>query len=353
MKILVVGDGHSAIHEIAAAKAFRELGHQVEEFHWHGYFAAHNLFARWVSRAQNKFIVGGRIKRINDDLLAAAVGFAPDLVFIYRGTHVRPKIITAIKAKMPTCLVFGYNNDNPFAPGHPAYLWRNFIDAIPLYDVVFSYRQSNVEPLRLAGARRVELLRSWFVPWLNFPVGPVESNSMVDVVFIGHYEPDLRVKLLESIVARGFTVRLFGPGYDWDPVISRSPLLRNQVPVKLVWGRDYSEALGGAKIALCFLSKLNQDTYTRRCFEIPATRTLMLSEYSDDLATLFREGEEADFFRSQGEMLSKIELYLTNDSRRKAVAEAGHKRVYADGHDVVSRMRAVIEMAGQIQGHIA
>ena len=102
-----------------------------------------------------------------------------------------------------------------------------------------------------------------------------------------HIVPDQRVALLESIVRRGWHLRLFGPGYDWDLVIHRSPELAGQVPVRLVWGEEYNRALCGARVALCFLSKLNGDTYTRRCFEIPAARTFILSEYSDDLASLF------------------------------------------------------------------
>jgi spore maturation protein CgeB len=69
---------------------------------------------------------------------------------------------------------------------------------------------------------------------------------------------------------------------------------------------------------------------------------MMLSEYSDDLATLFREGEEAEFFRSEEEMLAKIEHYLNDEFNRKSVAESGFRRVYQDGHDVVSRMGQVL-----------
>jgi spore maturation protein CgeB len=100
------------------------------------------------------------------------------------------------------------------------------------------------------------------------------------------------------------------------------------------------------------LSKLNRDTYTRRCFEIPATGTLMLSEYSDDLATLFRPGEEADYFASPEEMVDKIRLYIADAPRRARVAAAGQRRVATDGHDVVSRMRQVIAWAEEIAAEL-
>ena len=352
MKILVVGDGHSEIHEVAVAEAFRKLGHQVDVFYWNKYFRTNNFVVRQWFRVQNKFILGPQITKMNRDFVAKARQIIPDLIFIYRGTHVTPSTISKLKEQIPNCKVFGYNNDDPFALGHPPYLWRNFIAGVPHYDVVLAYRHRNIDQLREIGARRVELLRSWFVPWIHNPVDMTEDDTNLyccDVVFVGHYEPDQRVALLESIVRRGWHLRLFGPGYDWDPVILRSPELAGQVPVRLVWGEEYNRALCGARVALCFLSKLNGDTYTRRCFEIPAARTFMLSEYSDDLASLFREGVDAEFFRTPEEMIAKIERYLADEARRQEVAEAGFRRVNENGHDVISRMRQVLIWVGEIQ----
>ena len=57
MKILVVGDGHAAIHEVAVVDAFKKLGHQVEAFYWQAYFNSQNLLVRLWRRVQNKFII--------------------------------------------------------------------------------------------------------------------------------------------------------------------------------------------------------------------------------------------------------------------------------------------------------
>jgi glycosyltransferase involved in cell wall biosynthesis len=169
-----------------------------------------------------------------------------------------------------------------------------------------------------------------------------------DVVFVGHYEPDERLEYLEQMARQGIAFRLFGPGYDWNPVLEKSALLSGHIPVRLVWGGEYNLALAGAKIALCFLSKLNRDTYTRRCFEIPATGTMLLSEYSEDLAEMFEEGVEADYFRNSDEMISKIMIYLGDDSLRQRVASAGRARLLRDGHDVDSRVRQLLAWADSL-----
>jgi spore maturation protein CgeB len=100
-------------------------------------------------------------------------------------------------------------------------------------------------------------------------------------------------------------------------------------------------ALNSTKIALAFLSKLNADTYTRRCFEIPAAGAFMLAEYSDDLASLFAEGKEADYFRSPEEMMDKVRYYLRHETHRRRIASAGLSRVHLDGHEALDRARQI------------
>jgi spore maturation protein CgeB len=353
MKILVAGDCHSELHEEAVCKAFKELGHEVLKFGWHDYFKPTNGFIdRLSKKIQNRFITGPIIGRINRDFVKTAALFTPDLIFVYRGTHLTAGTLEEIKRQLPDMTLVGYNNDDPFAKGHHYALWRHFLKSVPQYDLMFAYRHHNLDDFLRVGAKRVELLRSWYFPERNHPVSLSADDSQkyeCDVVFIGHYEADDRKKYLEELVRQGFRLRLFGPGYDWDPVIKDSPELKPHIPVRLVWGEEYNKALCGAKVALCFLSKLNRDTYTRRCFEIPATGTLMLSEYTDDQATLYKEGEEADYFRNEDELIEKVRKYLNDEKRRQTVAANGYRRVLEDGHDVVSRMKQVLESVKRIE----
>ena len=64
---------------------------------------------------------------------------------------------------------------------------------------------------------------------------------------------------------------------------------------------------------------------------------------------MFKEGEEAEFFRSPEELVEKVRYYLANDDARRRIAEGGLRRVYADGHDVQSRMRKMIETIQEIR----
>lgn len=355
MKILVVGDWHSELHEEAVFKAFRQLGHDVIGFPWCRYFRPctgwMKGFDSLVKRAQNKYLIGSKITQLNRDLIHQASREQPDMVFVYRGTHILPSTLRQLHIVAPSAVLIGYNNDDPFAPKQPHWLWRHFLAGVPEYDLVLAYRHHNIKDFYQIGARRVELLRSWFIPERSYPVELLAEDVLkyeCDVVFIGHYEPDERVSYLEEIVRHGFKLRLFGHGEDWNPVLKKSELLKALAPINPLWGENYNKALCGAKVALCFFSRLNRDTYTRRCFEIPATGTLMLSEFSDDLASLYREGEEVDFFRSKKELIKKLSFYLHDEKLRQQVATNGHYRVTADGHDVVTRMKQVMLWAADV-----
>ncbi|OGB28537.1 MAG: hypothetical protein A3F78_15475 [Burkholderiales bacterium RIFCSPLOWO2_12_FULL_61_40] len=356
MKVLIAGDWHSDLHEQEVLRALSRLGHEIDKFKWHTYFAYEPHtgagLGGLLKRAQNKYVAGPEIARINRDFVAKAHAFRPDVVFVYRGTHIDANALQAVRAAVPGCFLVGYNNDDPFAPSQPKYLWRHFMAAIPHYDLMLAYRHANVDALQSAGAKRVELMRSWYVADRNHPVELSNDEKLrfaADVVFIGHYEPDQRLAYLEEIVRQGFSLRLFGPTKYWTKPLAQSLLLRQLAPAQMVWGADYNRALCGAKIALCFFSKLNRDTYTRRCFEIPATKTLMLSEYSDDVASLYGEGVEADFFRNQNEMIDKIKFYVGDERARQHVADRGYQKVVNAGHDVDSRMRTMLGWIAEIK----
>ena len=346
MKILVVGDWHSNIHEANVSLAFKSLGHKVIKFSWHQYFIPKNklnFFNKIFLKFQNKYLIGPMLSKVNNNLLELFEIELPDMVFIYRGTHVFSKTLICFKKIKSDSFVISYNNDNPFSSDYRSYVWRHYLSGVMLCDLVLSYRQSNVDSLLAMGVKDVKILRSWFVPKVNYPVKVKAKNFETDVVFIGHYENDDRVDYLEEVVKRGWKLRVFGPDADaWNTALKRSSVLRHLIPIHPVWGEEYNMALSGANVALCFFSKLNRDTYTRRCFEIPACGTVLLSEYSQDVSTLFREGTEALFFRSKKEMGHNIDKLLQSPRFCQSVADAGLKRVWNDRHDVASRMHDVV-----------
>ena len=346
MRILMAGDWHSDVYEGPLTRTLRDLGHDVIEFKWYRYFRNKSAVKNVLNRVQNKFLLGPKVDKLNQDLIHLAKATKPKLVFVFRGSHLRPETIDEIKKSVPGIKVFGYNNDDPFSGRQPRYYWRHFIESLPVYDRALAFRNHNVTDYIDAGAKKADLFRAWFIPERHKPVELSEKDKAkygCDVTFVGHYEADGREKTLIKVIEGGVDFKLFGP--EWDAVIEANPAMHKLRPVYPVQGPEYNKALNAAKIALCFLSKINRDTYTIRCFEVPAIGTLLLSEYSDDLATLFKPGVEADYFKSPEECLDKVRFYLKNEDIRKKVARAGYERVRQDGQDIVSRAKQILKWA--------
>ena len=108
MKILITSDGHAAsIYDGAFARGFKELDYEVHRFTWKEYFKHYQYSTQYKTdgnklksiyyRAQNKLTFGPVLWQINQDIVKKTIELKPDMIFIYRGTHVYPATIKNIK----------------------------------------------------------------------------------------------------------------------------------------------------------------------------------------------------------------------------------------------------------------
>lgn len=351
MKILIVGDFHSDVYEEAFAKAFSALGHSVERFATVPYFKDYTLpylFGKkggalkpfWY-KFQNKFSVGPAPAAINRDLAETASRIKPDLVFLYRAQHIRPATISHIKENAG-CPVLAYHNDDPFQSATFPNPGRFFTGALNLFDWIFVYRQKNVDDCLQKGCSKVSILKPYYLKARNYPLAAsMPSKYSCDVIFIGHYEPDGRDALILKLLDVGVDLKLYGTEWHRSPVYGRIKTAIGEVGP--VFG-DYNLAINSAKIALAFVSKANSDTYTRRCYEIPAAGVFMLCEYTQQMASMLSEGVEAEYFRTPEELLAKVKYYLAAPEKRAAVAKAGYDRIISGGNEVADRVAEVLDV---------
>lgn len=337
MRFLLVETWRTSLYAQPFFDRLRELGHEVHAFKELEFFRPPRVLPasaarRWVN-AQQKLKLGPRNLRLNVELVRAAARIRPDVAFLFRGDQIWPSSI--LRLKMAGCRVVGWQNDNPFAARYPRYFWRHFRRGLRHYDLLYAYRPANVAHFLSHGCPRVELLRSFYSRELHHPSD--DRRFECDATFVGHWEPDGREECVRRLLARTdlrFVVR--GPLWERSGVAALIRERQGLIPGPAV-GPDYARALNSTKVAIVFLSKLNEDTYTRRCFEIPACGAFMLSEYSDDLASLFEPGVEAEYFRSAEECVDKTRFYVEHDTARERIARAGHARLVRDGHEARDR----------------
>ena len=330
-RVLVVGDFLSLIHEEALSSAFEKLGHVVYRFKFSDFlFPDKDIF----HRVQNKLKNGPTINHMNLKLISQVEEFNPDLIFYYRPSFIFPKTFKFIQQKK--YIQFIYNNDNPFSNKHGLYFWRRFFCCLPYCNWIFAYRPSNMESYKKIGYTNCSLLRSYYINAINYRMSDI-SEKVYDVVFVGHYEPDERVEYIRYLLDHGVKVSVYGP--EWEKC---SEMTRKLGPISTAL-KDYNKILNQSKIALVFYSKLNQDSYTRRCFEIPATGTLMMTPYSDDIVSLFRQEKDSVFFSTKEDLLDKVQYYLQNEAARNQIADSGYNHLVINHHEVTDRAQEVID----------
>jgi hypothetical protein len=344
LRWLICGGWEFVQYEAACAAALERLGQTAIPFRWSPFFAGIG------GRVERKWTIAGpATRRMNAALLAAVRETEPNVVLVWRGTHVLARTIDAIRATSSPTLV-SYNNDDPFSPVysrgplHQRRLWRVFRPAIPHYDLQLVYRPANVAEMIAAGARAAHLLPPYFIPDIDRPVEPTPSERShyeCDVIFIGHYEADGRLEHLKALVAGGARVKVFGTNWPKHALAALEIEHRDARPVM---GNEYRAALCSARMALCFLSRLNRDVYTRRVFEITACGVMLLSERTPELEHLFADGREAVYFSSSEELVRRVRSLLASPGEIERIAAAGLQRVHMDGHSVDARMARLLTL---------
>lgn len=348
-KVLLAGDWQYPMYEPAFATALENCGVEVSRF---TFPPADGV----IARVEHKYsLPGPRARRIAQDLLARCDVEQPNAVLVWRGAGLQAATIRGIRERCGA-VVAAYVHDDPFAhryhdllPRHHRRHWSPFTDALPEYDLVLFAKEASAEDARKLGARHAGVLQQYFVPWLHKPHALSASERErfgCDAAFAGHWEPDGREEALIALADAGLSVKVY-QGAMWNRSRRLRTCAANGTRLAVhaaVLGEEYTKALRGASMALCFLSKMNRDVYTTRCFEIPACGTLLVSERTPELARMYREDEEAVFFSSTEELVEKATWLKENPDAVRRIAGAGQRRVLEDGHCVDGRARTFLDM---------
>lgn len=334
-------------YQEALKNAFEENGNNAYEFSWFKLFwirEKSNLRHRsFYHKIQYRLLFGPLVFKVNLNFYRKVKKLKPDVIFLYSTTLLYNYTLKKIKKDFNHVKLCQYNNDSPFSNKVTAGLWRLYKSNIKLCDYHFIFRESDRKYYQKFGAQNISLLMPYFIPKkdFNIPIGKIPNKFISDIVFAGHYENDGRLDLLENLYNKGYKLKLFGGG--WNKVLEKknSPL-KKLMPISPVTGLDYNYAICGSKIVLCFLSKINNDKYTRRNFEVPAMGKLMLSEYSSELSKLFKEDEEMVFFKNKNEFYIKVDYLLKNDLKRIQI-ETNLKNFTQKGHSVNDRANLIIK----------
>ena len=329
------------------AETLKELGHEVipvrDDFGLEFYST---LPGRVAKKALGHISEPHRRRHVAE-LVRVVRERRPELVLVLKGLFIGPEDVRAMRAAGAFVAII--NHDDFFS------LNRNNWSAVqraalPHYSYVLVTREVNVAEVGRLNPN-VEFFPFAYYPGIHRKLEiPEQERAQFekDVVFVGTWELE-RCRLLEHLV-QTVPARYAIWGSHWSHAGKRSPLAPFIVGKNAMMD-DQCKALGGAKIALAFLRRLNRDDYTQRTFEIPACGGLLLGERTARHLSFYREGVEAEFFDPQqpDELVAKVRMLLADDAKREALREAGRRALERQHHTYRDRLLRVFELYRQTE----
>jgi len=259
---------------------------------------------------------------LNEAIVYFASREPVEVLWCDRPLHVKPETLETAKKIRPGIKLVSYRLDDMMRSENRS---ACYLHSIPIYDLHVTTKSHNVEELKTLGARNAIFVNNAFGPRVHFPVevtGEEKKRFGGPVGFVGTYDPE-RAVMLMALARAGIPVRVWGA--NW-PRGLRSYSANLQIEYATLPEDSYRLAVNSFDINLGLLRDTSRDTQTARSVEIPVCGGFLLAERTAEHQALFREDCDAVYFGSTDELIGKVRYYLSDESRRRAIAPNGFRR---------------------------
>lgn len=299
------------------------------------------LAARLWRKTSNRLRRPADVTGINRLIRTGA--FAYDVLWIDKGNVVAPVTLEAVRRGSQRPVIIGFSPDD-MEQRHCTSV--TFHATLPLYDAFITTKSFNVAELTRRGCPCVIFTDNGYDPATHHPIAVATEMKVAHeslVGFIGFHERE-RERSLTRLADAGLDVAVYGPG--WKAARRRLSPRIHIFPG--VFGYDYAATISATPINLGFLRKCNRDLQTTRSIEIPACGGFLLAERTAEHQRLFLEGEEAEFFGSDAELVQKASHYLKHPNERIAIANRGRQRCLTGRYSYAERIQDALARIAQI-----
>jgi spore maturation protein CgeB len=316
MKIFILGgdSGNYPSFFYQCIKALRDLGHEVDFFNYRPY-------------KLHKFAVSNSV--LNKYFLNKIIKLNPDILIVIKGESLLKGVINKINSKGIKTACWAL--DEPFGRIYS----MNKINNIPEYNYFFVFDPSYLDELKEINSN------SFYLPVAADPINVhkesipiVNRDYSYDISFLGSYEPE-REELFFSL---GFPLTIFGMG--WGKVKSNKKI---KVINRPLFGKEMNKFFNNSKINLNIQALHGKESMNLRTFEVPATKSFVLTDFKKELPNLFELDKEIVCYYDKEDLKEKISYYLENEKERNKIALAGHERVMRD-HKIIDRLRTMLKI---------
>ena len=322
VKVAIVSDfreGYDVALEACYARAFKQLGADVNCVSVRQLVGECRGKVGLLTASARAMIAEPRVR-------AEVFAGSPDVVILVKATSVLARSVRRWRsAGLQVINVFP---DNPFECMAIGGAGASLLEQFRACNRVFVHDRFAAGQLRQLGVQS-EFLTFARDPSLHHPyvaVDPVPHPP--NIAFVGNPDPE-RVTFLRAVADLG--LGLWGH-WDWANLSATDPLVRCvRGPDQM--GHDMVRCLRGALLSINILRKSQKTAHNMRTFESPACGVCTLSERTNGVLELMKDGVEVVTFSTPVELRGAAIALLSDQSRRHAVADAGWARVQPETYE--------------------
>jgi spore maturation protein CgeB len=255
----------------------------------------------------------------------------PDVVLVIKGGPITPGVVRRMKQRTATVFL-NFFPDNP--------LWMIPFDAIEAYDVFFTKERYAMRSLQSVGLRNLYYLPMYCVPSLHHPVTLSEDEQRHfagPLSFVGSRYP-YRERFVRELA--DYPLRVWGSGW----ARAAGAATRAAVAGPPVFGRDKLCVYSGSTLSLNHHHPMNDIVgVNTRTFELAAAGACQVADAKEDLATLFKPGEELIAYRDLPELRRQLDYYLAHPDEARAIGANARHRALAE-HTLRHRVEEMVSV---------
>jgi spore maturation protein CgeB len=285
-----------------------ELGHEVQLF---PYRRDNALYKNAPTKAAYQTLILRRLER-------ACGRWRPDVVLVIKGGPITPAVVARVRAKTGAVFV-NFFPDNP--------LWMIPFECIEAYDVFFTKERYALRALQSVGLRNLHYLPMYCVPAQHHPVTLTDDERRrfgSPLSLVGNRYA-YRERLVRMLADR--PLRVWGGGWRG----ARDPAIRPLVAGGGVFGRDKLCVYSGSTVSLNPHHPMNDIVgVNTRAFELAAAGACQVADFKEDLATLFKPGEEVLVYRDPAELQRLLDHHLAHPDEARAIGDNGRRRALGE-----------------------
>src|SRR5690242_11629724 len=298
-----------------------QLGHEVRLF---PYRRDNALYKNTPTKAAYQRWILRRLER-------ACAQWRPAVVLVIKGGPITPEAIRRLKAR-DGAVVVNFFPDNP--------LWMIPFDCLEAYDVFFTKERYALRALASVGLRNLQYLPMYCVPAAHHPVTLTEAETAryASPVSLVGSRYAYRERLVRELA--DYPLRVWGGGWTR----AAEPAVRRLVAGGAVYGHAKLCVYSGSTVSLNPHHPMNDIVgVNTRAFELAAAGACQLADDKEDLAALFKPGEEVLVYRDVADLRRRLDDVLARPDEARAIGANARRRALAE-HTLRHRVEEMLSV---------